>query len=75
MAVTPACQNMGLGRQLLCAAVARFTDLGGKKHYLESHSSLAAALALYESAGFRHQAPPTPSDYERADVYMVYQSE
>lgn len=39
--------------------------------YLESHSSLAAALSLYESAGFEHAESPASSDYERADVYMI----
>lgn len=72
MAVTEACQGRGLGRILMNAAIDRFVALGGDSLYLESHSSLAAALALYESAGFRHEPPPAPSDYERADVYMVY---
>ena len=72
MAVTERFQGRGLGRQLLCAAVDRFTQVAGKSLYLESHSSLGSALALYESAGFEHQAPPRPSDYDRADVYMVY---
>ena len=75
MAVTLEYQNKGLGRQLLYAALDRFTALDGKMLYLESHSSLVAALSLYESAGFRHEAPPAPSDYERADVYMVYYRE
>jgi len=72
MAVTSAHQGRGLGRRLLWAAVRRYTELQGKTLYLESHSSLAPALRLYESAGFRHETPPRPSDYERADVYMVY---
>jgi ribosomal protein S18 acetylase RimI-like enzyme len=75
MAVTSGYQGRGLGRQLLCAALRRFADLDGKSLYLESHSSLTPALALYESAGFRHTNPPRPSDYERADVYMVYRRE
>lgn len=74
MAVTSAHQGKGYGRHLLCAAVDRFLDLAGNLLYLESHSSLTTALALYESAGFRHQPRPSPSDYERSDVYMVYQS-
>ncbi len=73
MAVTLRYQGRGLGRQLLCAAVDRFTELGGKRLYLESHSSLTPALSLYESAGFRHEPPPRPSEYERADVFMVYE--
>ena len=72
MAVTADYQGKGLGRQLLCAAIDRFADLAGKLLYLESHSSLTQALALYESAGFHHQSPPSPSEYERADIYMVY---
>jgi len=72
MAVTSAYQGKGLGRQLLSATVRRFADLDGKTLYLESHSSLLPAIRLYESAGFRHEAPPRSSDYERADVYMVY---
>lgn len=72
MAVTSAHQGRGLGRQLLCAAVRRFAELQGETLYLESHSSLIPAIKLYESAGFRHETPPRPSDYERADVYMVY---
>lgn len=74
MAVTEAFQGRGLGRQLLCAAIERFGELRGKRLYLESHSSLVAALALYESAGFCHEVPPRPSEYERADVYMVLQA-
>lgn len=74
MAVTEAFQGQGLGRQLLCAAIERFRQLQGKRLYLESHSSLVAALALYESAGFRHEVPPRASEYERADVYMVLQA-
>lgn len=72
MAVTSAHQGRGLGRQLLCAAVRRFAELQGETLYLESHSSLIPAIKLYESAGFRHETPPRPSDYKRADVYMVY---
>ena len=56
----------------MCAALARFEALGGKSLFLESDSSLLPALALYESAGFRHEPRKSPSDYERADVYMVY---
>ena len=72
MAVTAACQGQGVGRQLLSAALDRFREIAGSRLYLESNSRLATALALYESAGFSHETPPEPSDYQRADVYMVY---
>lgn len=72
MAVTSMAQGVGIGRRLLAACIAKFHEIGGSKLYLESHSSLAQALHLYESAGFEHTAPPVPSPYQRADVYMVY---
>lgn len=72
MAVTENWQGRGIGRRLLGAAVARFQQMGGEILYLESNSALKTALALYESAGFRHETPPKGSEYARADVYMVY---
>lgn len=72
MAVTERFQGRGIGRELLRAALARFREIGGTKLYLESNSVLAPALTLYESAGFRHERPPSRSEYARADVYMVY---
>ncbi|HEX5787947.1 MAG TPA: GNAT family N-acetyltransferase [Woeseiaceae bacterium] len=73
MAVTAGCRGGGIGRRLLSAAVRRYQELGGRCLYLESHSSLAPALHLYESAGFRHTRRKTASEYRRADVYMVYE--
>ena len=70
MAVTAAWQGHGIGRRLMEAAIDRYRAAGGSCLYLESHSSLAPALALYESAGFCHTPRPQPSDYERSDVYM-----
>ena len=72
MAVSPEARGEGIGRQLLRAAIDRFLAIGGSRLYLESHSSLRDAIHLYETAGFRHEAPPAPSEYARADVYMVY---
>ena len=74
MAVTAAVQGQGVGRQLAVAAVERFHELRGSYLYLESHSSLEPALALYESVGFRHRPRPAPSEYQRSDVYMVYEA-
>ncbi len=72
MAVTVAARGLGAGRRLGEAAVDRYRELGGTSLYLESHSSLAPALALYESLGFRHSPRPAPSEYARSDVYMEY---
>lgn len=72
MAVSPDARGGGIGRQLLRAAIDRFLAIKGSRLYLESHSSLTDAIHLYETAGFIHEAPPAPSEYARADVYMVY---
>lgn len=72
MAVTRLSQGRGVGRLLLRSAIEMYSKLGGKYLYLESHSSLKVALALYEAFGFAHSARPSPSDYDRSDVYMVY---
>lgn len=72
MAVTPAARGRGIGHALLAAAIDRYAALAGVTLYLESHSSLATAIRLYENAGFVHVAPPAPSEYARADVYMIY---
>lgn len=72
MAVTASCQGAGIGRKLLQACLEKYRKIGGQRLFLESHSSLKAALRLYESAGFLHTPPPNPSEYERADVYMVF---
>ncbi len=67
MAVTAAHQGAGVGRALMSASVERFDSAGGKMLYLETHSSLSTAIALYQSAGFVHAAAPAVSDYARAD--------
>jgi ribosomal protein S18 acetylase RimI-like enzyme len=72
MAVTERSQGAGTGRRLLAAAVDRFAELGGSELYLESHSSLLAALSLYEAAGFVHSVLSEPSRYAQVDVYMEY---
>ena len=74
MAVTAASQGLGVGRQLLRAAISRFEQMEGQALYLETNSGLAPALALYESAGFEHAPRTRASDYQRADVYMVYRA-
>ena len=75
MAVTENSQGLGIGRRLLEASIDRYRELGGEKLYLESQSGLGTAVGLYERSGFRHEAPPRPPAYERADVYMVYRGD
>ncbi|MFN7984741.1 MAG: bifunctional helix-turn-helix transcriptional regulator/GNAT family N-acetyltransferase [Vicinamibacterales bacterium] len=74
MAVTSRLQGQGVGRRLLLAAIAQFKRMNAQTLFLESSSRLTAALALYESVGFRHAPRPrSASHYVRSDVYMVYE--
>jgi putative acetyltransferase len=69
MAVVDGHKGKGFGRALMQACVDRAQALGARRLYLETNSSLAPALSLYRSFGFR-DVPPRPTDYARADVFM-----
>ena len=74
MAVDPSVRGRGIGRLLMEGALRTYRAVEGRELFLESNSSLAPALKLYESVGFRHHTAPRPgSHYARADVYMVYE--
>jgi GNAT superfamily N-acetyltransferase len=72
MAVTAACQGMGIGRRILHAVVDAARSAGARRLHLETNHVLAPAIHLYESIGFRRVAPDhvVPSAYVRADVFM-----
>ena len=72
MAVTQQQQGLGTGHLLMRAVIQEFKDLQGELLYLESHSSLAPALNLYEKYGFQHKPHPFKSKYSRSDVYMEW---
>lgn len=72
MAVTATRQGGGIGRRLLDAAIAEFRRIGGRTLFLETHSSLKAAISLYERAGFEHRGRKPDSHYQRSDTYMVW---
>lgn len=74
MAVTFAEQGGGIGRQLLDAVIAEFSRIGGTTLFLETHSSLKAAISLYERAGFEHRGRKPDSHYQRSDTYMVWRA-
>lgn len=74
MVVAPEARGLGVGRKLMDGAIDVFRASGGTELFLESSTKLGPALALYESAGFRHYPAPRPgSHYARADVYMVWE--
>lgn len=56
VAVDPMFRGRGVGRQLLDAAAAYARELGLDTLSLEVHTTNRAALALYESYGFRQTA-------------------
>ena len=74
MAVTSGYQGGGIGRQLLDAAIAEFQRIDGTTLFLETHSSLKAAISLYERAGFEHRGRKPDSHYQRSDTYMVWRA-
>jgi len=72
MAVDERHRGAGIGRLLLEYTIAQAKALGARRLYLETNSTLAPAIHLYEAVGFRHLAPDqvTPSPYRRANVFM-----
>lgn len=53
LAVTRLVQRRGVGRRLLAAGIAAACERGCGEMFLEVRASNAAAIALYESVGFR----------------------
>ncbi len=72
MAVTVAYQAKGIGAILMERCIAEFKQQGGKKLYLETHSSLQPAIKLYGRCGFVTMPHPFKSKYQRSDYYMEY---
>jgi GNAT superfamily N-acetyltransferase len=72
MAVAETHRGQGIGRLLLEHSIAFARTNGVGRLYLETNNSLADAIHLYESVGFRHLPADqvTPSVYARANVYM-----
>ena len=70
MAVSPSHQGRGIGELLGRAAVEWARQAGARSLFLETNSSLANAIRLYERLGFIRTPFPSPSPYARADVYM-----
>ena len=69
MTVSEAARGTGFGRKLMERCIEAGKADGAGRLYLETNSSLAPALALYRSTGFR-ELPPVESEYVRCDVWM-----
>ena len=70
MGVRPEAQGKGAGRMLVAAAISAARDMGMKRVYIETNSSLGPALKLYRDAGFQPLKETVPSPYARADVQL-----
>jgi putative acetyltransferase len=72
MAVSERYRDRGIGRKLLVYAIEQAKSMGAHTLELGSNSTLANAVHLYESVGFRHLPPERvePSPYARSDVHM-----
>jgi GNAT superfamily N-acetyltransferase len=72
MAVAEQLRGQGIGRQVLEHVIGYARERSIKRLYIETNSSLANAINLYESVGFRHVSPERiqSSPYARADVFL-----
>lgn len=75
MGVLDTARGRGAGAFLLDAVIARARAMGARRLYLLSNAKSAAAIHLYEKAGFRHD-PGIMAEfgarYERCNVAMLY---
>lgn len=69
MGVSEAARGLGIGGLIGEAAINKAKEMGAKRVYLETNSSLTPALTLYAKLGFVCIENFT-SPYERADVAM-----
>ncbi|MFJ1832053.1 GNAT family N-acetyltransferase, partial [Streptomyces sp. NPDC088178] len=73
MAVAPAAQGRGIGRQLIVAAIDRAQAFGAARLFLGTNDKLAAAIHLYKEAGFvriTRNRLPVADYYARANILM-----
>jgi ribosomal protein S18 acetylase RimI-like enzyme len=69
MAVGKDFRRLGIAEKITYASFQKAKSLGAKKVILYSNTKNAAAIRLYEKAGFRH-LPVEPGVYNRANVKM-----
>lgn len=70
MAVSPKFQRLGIGDRLIERCVEWAKGAGYSTIFLETHSSLVPAIALYHKHGFIDTPTDPNSEYVRADVRM-----
>ncbi|MBZ9937639.1 GNAT family N-acetyltransferase [Mesorhizobium sp. BR1-1-16] len=71
MYVAPAGRGLGLGRALLDAILVEARKLGAREIVLDTLPELAAAIALYRSAGFEEIPPYYKTPIERTIFFRL----
>jgi len=70
LTVSEHARGLGLGRRLAEHCMTHARGMGVQRVVLVSSTKLGAAVRLYESMGFTHDAPPAVLPYASADVFM-----
>lgn len=70
MAVDPDFQGRGHGNTLMEAALSKLEEIGAKRVYLLSNTTLTAALGLYKKYGFSVLSEGQHPIYARSDIVM-----
>jgi N-acetylglutamate synthase-like GNAT family acetyltransferase len=70
MTVAETLRGSGLGRVLMQRCIDAGAEMQAPRLYLETNSSLAPALGLYRTMGFRDVGRPVHNDYARGDTWM-----
>jgi ribosomal protein S18 acetylase RimI-like enzyme len=72
LTVSEHARGLGLGRRLAEHCISHARGMGVQRVVLVSSTKLGAAVRLYESMGFVHDAPPEVLPYATADVFMSH---
>jgi ribosomal protein S18 acetylase RimI-like enzyme len=72
LGVSPTAQQGGHGRKLCEAVINAFREKGGTRLFLETHSMLKPAMALYEKLGFKLGKNPDGETYLCTNCYMEW---
>jgi len=72
LGVDPSVQGGGYGRKLCERVIQDFQEKKGARLFLESHSMLTSAMALYKNLGFKLATNPGGGEYECTNCYMEW---
>ncbi|MBL4639120.1 MAG: GNAT family N-acetyltransferase [Kordiimonadaceae bacterium] len=73
LGVDPSAHGSGIGRKLCERVISRFQENQGTRLFLETHTKLEAAMALYEKLNFKMAENPLGDIYAGTDCYMEWQ--